>query len=171
MLLPKKIITIIIWHNGNKKPPYWWNTVVLLLWRFWLTFIKTLFILKTLIPVYICWLNFNQQMYNPSLSFHYIIFIKCIALPFIITENLLFLQCLFLIWCMAPVTWNGSEILYKRVIRPFFLKHQATMESMVSDLSAKAKNITETVTKEGEPFTVYMQVQPCLYSACIAATH
>lgn len=45
------------------------------------------------------------------------------------------------------------------------------MESMVSDLSAKAKNITETVTKEGEPFTVYMQVQPRLYSACIAATH
>ncbi|XP_060918737.1 receptor expression-enhancing protein 6-like isoform X1 [Labrus mixtus] len=57
-------------------------------------------------------------------------------------------KCLFLIWCMAPVTWNGSDILYKRVIRPFFLKHQAAMDNMVSDLSAKAKNITDTVTKE-----------------------
>ncbi|KAK5857666.1 hypothetical protein PBY51_010894 [Eleginops maclovinus] len=57
-------------------------------------------------------------------------------------------KCLFLIWCMAPVTWNGSDMLYKRVIRPFFLKHQATMDNMVSDLSAKAKNITESVTKE-----------------------
>ncbi|XP_076604019.1 receptor expression-enhancing protein 5 [Chaetodon auriga] len=57
-------------------------------------------------------------------------------------------KCLFLIWCMAPVTWNGSDILYKRVIRPFFLKHQATMDTMVSDLSSKAKSITETVTKE-----------------------
>ncbi|GLD47892.1 receptor expression-enhancing protein 5-like isoform X1 [Lates japonicus] len=57
-------------------------------------------------------------------------------------------KCLFLIWCMAPVTWNGSDILYKRVIRPFFLKHQAAMDNVVSDLSAKAKNITETVTKE-----------------------
>ncbi|CAJ1074440.1 receptor expression-enhancing protein 5 isoform X1 [Xyrichtys novacula] len=57
-------------------------------------------------------------------------------------------KCVFLIWCMAPVTWNGSDILYKRVIRPFFLKHQATMDNMVSDLSSKAKNITDTVTKE-----------------------
>uniref|UniRef100_G3P977 Receptor expression-enhancing protein n=1 Tax=Gasterosteus aculeatus aculeatus TaxID=481459 RepID=G3P977_GASAC len=57
-------------------------------------------------------------------------------------------KCLFLLWCMAPVTWNGSEIIYRRVIRPFFLKHQATMDSVVSDLSAKAKNITENVAKE-----------------------
>ncbi|XP_022607018.1 receptor expression-enhancing protein 5-like [Seriola lalandi dorsalis] len=57
-------------------------------------------------------------------------------------------KCLFLVWCMAPVTWNGSEILYKRVIRPFFLKHQAAMDNVVSDLTAKAKIITETVTKE-----------------------
>lgn len=59
---------------------------------------------------------------------------------------------------MAPVTWNGSDILYKRVIRPFFLKHQAAMDNVVSDLSAKAKNITDAVTKEGEEFTVYVQV-------------
>ncbi|XP_053191325.1 receptor expression-enhancing protein 6-like [Scomber japonicus] len=57
-------------------------------------------------------------------------------------------KCLFLIWCMAPVSWNGSAMLYSRVIRPFFLKHQAAMDNMVSDLSAKAKSITETVTKE-----------------------
>uniref|UniRef100_A0A3Q3L1P4 Receptor expression-enhancing protein n=1 Tax=Mastacembelus armatus TaxID=205130 RepID=A0A3Q3L1P4_9TELE len=79
-------------------------------------------------------------------------------------------KCLFLIWCMAPVKFNGSDILYKHVIRPFFLKHQATMDNVVSDLSAKAKNITETVTKEGETLTVYMQVQPQLYTACTAPT-
>ena len=69
-------------------------------------------------------------------------------------------QCVFLIWCMAPVTWNGSEILYKRVIRPFFLKHEAAMDHVVNDLSTKAKNITETVTKEGETPTIFMQVEP-----------
>lgn len=72
---------------------------------------------------------------------------------------------------MAPVTWNGSDMLYKRVIRPFFLKHQATMDSMVSDLTSKAKNITETVTKEGETTTVFMQVQPLPYTVCTAATY
>ncbi|XP_026196266.1 HVA22/TB2/DP1 family protein isoform X2 [Anabas testudineus] len=66
-------------------------------------------------------------------------------------------KCAFLIWCMAPVTWNGSEILYTRVIRPFFLKHQTAMDNVVSDLSAKAKNITDAVTKEGEiPTCVYI---------------
>ncbi|XP_047467902.1 receptor expression-enhancing protein 6-like isoform X2 [Mugil cephalus] len=65
-------------------------------------------------------------------------------------------KCLFLMWCMAPVSWNGSEILYRRVIRPFFLKHQAAMDSMVNDLSAKARNLTENVTKDGETLTVYI---------------
>ncbi|XP_019953569.1 receptor expression-enhancing protein 5 [Paralichthys olivaceus] len=57
-------------------------------------------------------------------------------------------KCLFLVWCMAPVSWNGSNILYSRLIRPFFLKHQAAMEHAVSDLTAKAKTITDAVTKE-----------------------
>lgn len=57
-------------------------------------------------------------------------------------------KCLFLIWCMAPVSWNGSAILYSRAIRPFFLQHQATMDSMVNDFTSKAKNVTDTVTKE-----------------------
>uniref|UniRef100_A0AAZ3PPQ7 Receptor expression-enhancing protein n=1 Tax=Oncorhynchus tshawytscha TaxID=74940 RepID=A0AAZ3PPQ7_ONCTS len=58
-------------------------------------------------------------------------------------------KCLFLLWCMAPVTWNGSQILYNRVVRPFFLKHEATVDSMVNDLSGKAMNAAESVTREG----------------------
>ncbi|XP_076013902.1 receptor expression-enhancing protein 5-like [Genypterus blacodes] len=57
-------------------------------------------------------------------------------------------KCVFLIWCMAPVSWNGSAILYKNVVRPFFLKHQSAMDNVVNDLSAKAKSVTQTVTKE-----------------------
>ncbi|XP_068194926.1 receptor expression-enhancing protein 6-like [Antennarius striatus] len=57
-------------------------------------------------------------------------------------------KCVFLIWCMAPVSWNGSAVLYNRVIRPFFLKHQSAMDNVVNDLSSKAKNITDNVTKE-----------------------
>ncbi|XP_041828457.1 receptor expression-enhancing protein 6-like [Melanotaenia boesemani] len=57
-------------------------------------------------------------------------------------------KCLFLIWCMAPVSWNGSTILYKQMIRPFFLKHQSAMDTAVNNLTDKARNITETVTKE-----------------------
>ncbi|XP_030213001.1 receptor expression-enhancing protein 5 [Gadus morhua] len=57
-------------------------------------------------------------------------------------------KCVFLLWCMAPVSWNGSTVLYQRAIRPFFLKHQAAMDSVVSDLTGKARSIANTVTKE-----------------------
>ncbi|XP_030640018.1 receptor expression-enhancing protein 6 [Chanos chanos] len=57
-------------------------------------------------------------------------------------------KCLFLLWCMAPVSWNGSQILYRNVVRPFFLKHEATVDNMVSDLSGKAMTAAESVTRE-----------------------
>ncbi|CAL8274478.1 unnamed protein product [Merluccius merluccius] len=57
-------------------------------------------------------------------------------------------KCVFLLWCMAPVSWNGSSILYRRLIRPFFLRHEAAMDSVVSDLTNKAKSMAQTVTKE-----------------------
>ncbi|XP_055364538.1 receptor expression-enhancing protein 6 isoform X2 [Betta splendens] len=57
-------------------------------------------------------------------------------------------KCLFLLWCMAPVTWNGSQILYNKVVRPIFLRHEATVDNMVSDLSGKAMSAAETLTRE-----------------------
>ena len=33
------------------------------------------------------------------------------------------MQCGFLLWCMAPSPANGADLLYKRILRPFFLKH------------------------------------------------
>ncbi|XP_077441101.1 uncharacterized protein LOC144063047 isoform X2 [Vanacampus margaritifer] len=57
-------------------------------------------------------------------------------------------QCLFLLWCMAPVAWNGSQILYNRVVRPVFLRHEATVDNMVSDLSGKAMSAAENLTRE-----------------------
>ncbi|CAL8251864.1 unnamed protein product [Merluccius merluccius] len=57
-------------------------------------------------------------------------------------------KCLFLLWCMAPVAWNGSQVIYSRVVRPFFLRHEATVDGMVNDLSGKAMSAAEAVTRE-----------------------
>ncbi|XP_062888060.1 receptor expression-enhancing protein 6-like isoform X2 [Mobula hypostoma] len=57
-------------------------------------------------------------------------------------------KCLFLLWCMAPVMWNGSQIIYKRIVRPLFLKHHAQVDSAVNDLSSKALDAAECVTRE-----------------------
>lgn len=59
------------------------------------------------------------------------------------------LQCLFLLWCMAPMTWNGSQIIYNKVIRPIFLRHEATVDHMVSNLGGKAMDAAENLTREG----------------------
>lgn len=85
--------------------------------------------------------------------FAYVVTAVCGALQHVSIMFLFFslplCQCLFLLWCMAPITWNGSQILYNRVVRPFFLKHEATVDSMVNDLSGKAMNAAESVTREG----------------------
>ncbi|XP_047231221.1 receptor expression-enhancing protein 6 isoform X2 [Girardinichthys multiradiatus] len=57
-------------------------------------------------------------------------------------------KCLFLLWCMAPMSWNGSQIIYNKVVRPLFLRHEATVDNMVSDLSGKAMNVAENLTRE-----------------------
>ncbi|XP_061834462.1 receptor expression-enhancing protein 6-like [Nerophis lumbriciformis] len=57
-------------------------------------------------------------------------------------------KCLFLLWCMAPMSWNGSRVIYDRLVRPIFLRHEATVDNMVSDLSGKAMNAVENLTRE-----------------------
>ena len=41
---------------------------------------------------------------------------------------------------MAPSPANGADLLYKRIIRPFFLKHESQVDNVVNDLKDKAKN-------------------------------
>ncbi|NXR37287.1 REEP6 protein, partial [Zosterops hypoxanthus] len=47
-------------------------------------------------------------------------------------------KCVFLVWCMSPVPWNGSQVIYNSVVRPFFLKHHKAMDNMMGDIGAKA---------------------------------
>ncbi|KAM4708925.1 receptor expression-enhancing protein 6 isoform 1-T1 [Discoglossus pictus] len=56
-------------------------------------------------------------------------------------------KCAFLLWCMAPFSWNGSQVLYNRFIRPFFLKHHQTVDSVVNDLGGQALSTAEAVTR------------------------
>ncbi|XP_027756836.1 receptor expression-enhancing protein 6 [Empidonax traillii] len=58
-------------------------------------------------------------------------------------------KCLFLVWCMAPVPWNGSQVLYHSIIRPCFLKHHEAVDHVISDISTKALDAASTVTREG----------------------
>nr|XP_020513973.1 receptor expression-enhancing protein 6-like isoform X1 [Labrus bergylta]XP_020516365.1 receptor expression-enhancing protein 6-like isoform X1 [Labrus bergylta] len=57
-------------------------------------------------------------------------------------------KCLFLLWCMAPMSWNGSQIIYNRVVRPIFLRHEAMVDNLVNDLGGKAMSAAENLTRE-----------------------
>lgn len=50
---------------------------------------------------------------------------------------------------MAPVSWNGSQIIYNKVVRPIFLRHEATVDAMVNSLGGKAMNAAEDLTRQG----------------------
>lgn len=64
------------------------------------------------------------------------------------------LKCGFLLWCMAPSPANGADLLYKRIIRPFFLKHESQVDDVVNDLKDKAKETVDAFAKEAKKATV-----------------
>ena len=85
------------------------------------------------------------------------------------------MQCGFLLWCMAPSPANGADLLYKRIIRPFFLKHESQVDNVVNDLKDKAKETADTISKEGmawgqpgsvceEPWVILAQIAGFLTS-------
>lgn len=62
---------------------------------------------------------------------------------------ILLLQCIFFIWCMLPIPNNGSHVVYAKIVRPYFLKHQATTDDAIDKLTGKAKEfISDTFKKD-----------------------
>jgi len=57
-------------------------------------------------------------------------------------------KCMFLCWCMAPFSWNGSEFIYRRFIQPFVMKHESEAEQLINQATTAAKGIYEQA--EGE---------------------
>jgi len=57
-----------------------------------------------------------------------------------------FIKCVFLVYCMAPVTNNGSVTIYYKIIRPFILKHESKIDAGIN----KARDAAKTVLREAE---------------------
>ncbi|XP_028828403.1 receptor expression-enhancing protein 5 [Denticeps clupeoides] len=63
------------------------------------------------------------------------------------------LKAAFLLWCMAPTSSNGSVLIYTRIIRPFFLKNEAKIDSVVKDIKDKASEATDKFKEEAKKAT------------------
>lgn len=53
---------------------------------------------------------------------------------------------IFLCWCMAPVSWNGANTLYHKVIKPFVLRHQSQIDKALDKVGEKV----DAVAKEAK---------------------
>ena len=59
------------------------------------------------------------------------------------------IKCLFMIWCMAPMENNRTEIIYARAFCPIFLKHQTKINAMVNKATAQAGDLVDKAFIKG----------------------
>lgn len=50
-------------------------------------------------------------------------------------------KCIFHVWCFVPIENNGSAVIYNRVIRPNFLKHQEKVDNVLGDIAGSAARL------------------------------
>ncbi|XP_070499490.1 receptor expression-enhancing protein 5-like isoform X1 [Chironomus tepperi] len=58
------------------------------------------------------------------------------------------IKCVFFIWCMAPIENNGSVVMYYKVIRPYFLKHESTVDNLLGNATDQLKKGAEGIFKK-----------------------
>jgi len=63
-------------------------------------------------------------------------------------------KCMFLCWCMAPFSWNGSDFIYKKFLGPFVMKHSAEADELLSDAAKAAKDLYGAAEKEAKKVAV-----------------
>jgi len=54
-------------------------------------------------------------------------------------------KCIFYVWLMMPTEYNGSLILYRRVIRPKFIQYQPGLDKLLSNARDTVKTAAEAL--------------------------
>ncbi|KAI5644672.1 TB2/DP1, HVA22 family domain-containing protein [Phthorimaea operculella] len=51
------------------------------------------------------------------------------------------LKCIFVIWCYMPTEYNGSLIIYHRIIRPYYMKHHGRIDEVAGSAQRLVKDV------------------------------
>ena len=54
---------------------------------------------------------------------------------------------IFLVWCFLPIKDNGTDYVYGRLIRPFFLKNSSKIEKFTQKVEDKLNQVKDTLSK------------------------
>jgi receptor expression-enhancing protein 5/6 len=60
------------------------------------------------------------------------------------------IKCIFFVWCMAPIENNGSVVVYYKVIRPYFLKHESVVDNFLGNATDQLKKGAEGIFKKSD---------------------
>ncbi|XP_028416502.1 receptor expression-enhancing protein 5-like [Dendronephthya gigantea] len=68
---------------------------------------------------------------------------------------------IFLCWCMAPISSNGSTFIYHRFIKPFVVKHQSEIDEALNEARSAASSAANTAMDQAknEAMKQYLQQQ------------
>jgi len=58
------------------------------------------------------------------------------------------LKCVFLIWCMAPFSYNGSKMIYYKLIRPWVLKNEDKIDEALGYVANNVEKIADKVNRD-----------------------
>jgi len=67
---------------------------------------------------------------------------------------------------MAPVSWNGSKLIYTRVIRPFVLRKQGAIDRFADRVKDGAKELVDQAQQGGsQKYVMRFSVVSCFARA------
>ncbi|KAK4884314.1 hypothetical protein RN001_000585 [Aquatica leii] len=53
------------------------------------------------------------------------------------------MKCIFMVWLMIPTDFNGSLILYEKIIKPYYLKHHSIIDTTLNKAQNEAAKLLE----------------------------
>lgn len=58
------------------------------------------------------------------------------------------IKCLFIVWCFVPFEINGSLFIYRRIIRPYYLKHHSHIDNLAeTDVRTFIKKVSRKIDR------------------------
>jgi len=58
------------------------------------------------------------------------------------------IKCIFLLWCMAPISYNGSKLIYNKLIRPWVLKNENKIDEVFGIVSNSVDKVADAVNSD-----------------------
>jgi len=55
-------------------------------------------------------------------------------------------KCVLLVWCMVPTSLNGSDVIYRSIVRPLFLQHQTKIDEAVDNMTGKIGKMADVAS-------------------------